>query len=70
MRDRHTCVHEHFGTINNYTMRAEMYWYKNYRMYVVYNNTNQVVIITSDFKQVKQLLGFLDTSKIPETVYI
>ena len=39
-------------------------------MYTVVDKDNRVVLITSDFRNVKQLLGFLDTSKIPDTVYM
>jgi hypothetical protein len=51
-------------------MRCEVYWYKNYRMYTIVDNRNHVLMITSDFRTVKTLLGFLDTSKIPDIVYI
>jgi hypothetical protein len=51
-------------------MTIEVTWQAHIKMYTVVNTLNRVVMITSDFRYVKQYLNFLDTSKIPDIVYV
>ena len=50
-------------------MQCEVYWSNHIRVYVIVDRNNKVVMITTDFRRAKTLLGFLDTDKIPNTVY-
>ncbi len=52
-----------------YIMQCEVYWSNHIRVYVIVDRNNKVVIITTDFRRAKTLLGFLDTDLIPNTVY-
>ncbi len=50
-------------------MRCEVHWSKHQRVYVIVDHHNKIVMITTDFRLAKPLLGFLDTAKIPNTVH-
>ena len=51
-------------------MHCEVYWEGHLRVYIIVNEHNEILMITRDFRKAKSLLGFLDTSKIPDTVYL
>jgi hypothetical protein len=52
------------------SMTIEVTWHNHIKMYTVVNKQNKIIMITSDFKSIKQYLNFLDTSKIPDIVYV
>ena len=75
MRDRHVCVHEHLETnfsLNIIIMTFRTYVNNGITVYCIYGSSGALLIQTTSWLIAKRLinLGYLDTSKIPDEVYI